>query len=217
MTRSPSTRKMASINSDHRSRRTQVPLGNQLAAASAVRARRELDVDLQGRDALPALHPHNNLVGIERNMPRYRGQDFLPQQRQQIGLLAPQSALMREQDLQPLPRDRRRGRDGAGTAGKQPKTCSCSPPSEQVSSGPCGSLGTIIGTVSPSRPLRGVRIGAGGRAGRAVQGDGRADIGGAQHVLAFRDDAEQRDRQDLQHVLDRRASRRARRAPGRSG
>ena len=69
----------------------------------------ELDVDLESRDRLAPFHPDHNLVGIERNMPRYRGEDFLAQARQQIRLLAEQAALMRQQDLQPLARDGRGG------------------------------------------------------------------------------------------------------------
>ena len=59
----------------------------------------------------------------------------------------------------------------------------------------------VIGNVSPQAGAR-HRIGAARRAGRTGDGDGLADVGGAQHLLAFRDDAEQRHREDLEHVLD---------------
>src|SRR5689334_7083539 len=60
----------------------------------------ELDVDFESRNVLAPVHPDNNLVGVERNMARYRGEDFLTQLRQQIGLLAEQPPLVRQQNLQ---------------------------------------------------------------------------------------------------------------------
>src|SRR5439155_12057374 len=84
----------------------------------------ELDIDFERRDVLSPFHPDNNLVGVERNMARYRGEDFLPQLAQQIRLLAEQSALVRQQDLQPLPchgRSRGGGRRSLAATTEQPQ------------------------------------------------------------------------------------------------
>src|ERR1700744_3589482 len=109
---------------------------------------RGFDVSLQGRNVFPPLHPHDDLVGIERHMPRYHGEDFFPQPQQEIGLVPAHAALMRQQDLQPLPRNRSRGR--RGTAGKKPKHAHAAlrPSSRLIR--PLRSLGTIMGMVSPS-------------------------------------------------------------------
>src|SRR5215469_6659127 len=100
MTRSPSTRKTASINSNRGRGRGDRALPMSAIPSDHARFQsarsgefplepaRELDIDLQGRDVLAPLHPHNNLVGIERNMSSDGGQDFLPQQQQEVGLLA---------------------------------------------------------------------------------------------------------------------------------
>ena len=57
---------------------------------------------------LAPVHPDDDLVRIERDMPRDHGEDLLAQHAQQIGLAA-QAAFMRQQNLQPLPRDGRGG------------------------------------------------------------------------------------------------------------
>src|SRR5262249_24877898 len=93
----------------------------------------------------------HNLFRIERNMARHHAEDLLAQQHQQIGL-ATQPALMREQDLQPLPRDRRRGwlRRGHGTVREKPEYAHAALRPNNSFISPLGSLGTIISMVSPS-------------------------------------------------------------------
>ena len=74
------------------------------------------DVDLQRRDRLAAIQLDDHLVGIELDMFRHHGEDFLAQRDQQVGL-AEQPALVRQQNLQPLPRDR----GGRFAAAEQPQ------------------------------------------------------------------------------------------------
>src|SRR5205085_3924228 len=50
---------------------------------------------------------------------------------------------------------------------------------------------------------RGVRVGERRTARRIADRDGAAEIRGAQHLLALRDDSEQGGREDFKHVLDR--------------
>ena len=78
---------------------------------------------------------------------------------------------------------------------------------------PLRSVGTDHGDRLAHQPARGVDIGAGRRAVGIVERDRRADIGGAQHVLALGNDAEQRRREDFEDVVDAEhfAARRARR------
>src|SRR5205814_1045101 len=46
-------------------------------------------------------------------------------------------------------------------------------------------------------------IGTSRSAERAIEGHRRPDIRGAQHLFAFRDDAEERYREDFEHIVDR--------------
>src|SRR5205085_9500024 len=112
------------------------------------------DIDFESRDVLSPVHPDNNLVGVERNMARYRSEDFLAQLRQQIGLLAEQPALVRQQDLQPLPsHGRGRGRGSFAATAEQPQQSyahAALRPSRRFIR-PTPSAGTVISTDSPSR------------------------------------------------------------------
>src|SRR5450755_3362659 len=62
----------------------------------------QFDIDLKRRYSLAPVHLDDYLVRIERDMPRYHGKNFVPQQHQQIRLPA-RAALMRQQNLQPFP------------------------------------------------------------------------------------------------------------------
>ena len=65
------------------------------------------DVDLEGRDLRPAIEFHDHLVLVDGDVPGDDGEDFLLQHGREIG--APgQRPLVGQQDLQPIPGDRRR-------------------------------------------------------------------------------------------------------------
>ena len=128
-----------------------------------VRARWELDVDFESRYMLAPLHPDNDLIRIERYVPRDRGEDFRAQPRQQIRLLAAQAALMRQQDLQPLPRDRRGSISAAEDAATNSAHAALRPSSRFIR--PLRSVGTVMETVSPISRRAASMIGAGRRAG----------------------------------------------------
>ena len=119
------------------------PLGERLRLVEIVR---DFDVDLQRRDGLAPLQLDDDLVGIEHYMFRHHGENFLPQRGQQVGL-AEQSALMRQQNLQPFPGDG----GGCIAAAKQPQQihahAALRPNSRFMK--PLRSAGTTIATSSP--------------------------------------------------------------------
>ena len=83
---------------------------------------------------LAPVHPDDDLVRIEHDMPRDHGEDFCPQQSQQIRLAA-QAAFMRQQNLQPFPCNRR-GSIAAAEAAAADSVMRPSVPAAG-SSGPC--------------------------------------------------------------------------------
>ena len=58
-----------------------------------------------GGGSCAAIHPHLNVVAFDGDVLGDRGEDFLAQKGEQIGLAA-RGPLVGQQDLQPLPRDR---------------------------------------------------------------------------------------------------------------
>jgi hypothetical protein len=94
---------------------------------------------------LAPLHADQDLVRIEHHVARDHGEDFLAQLHQEVGLAA-QAPLMREQNLQPLPRDRGRG---LPPAEKPQHTHAALRPNSRFIS-PLRSVGTSISTCSPS-------------------------------------------------------------------
>src|SRR3954447_13743828 len=79
---------------------------------------------------------------------------------------------------------------------------SCCPPSEQLVEQAFTVTGDGHRYVIALEPAGGIEVRAGRSAGRIVERDRRAEIGSAQHLFAFRDDAEQRRREDFKNVLD---------------
>src|SRR5919204_453339 len=64
------------------------------------------DFDFERRDNLAALHFDLDRIVIDREVLRNHRQNFFPKNSDEVGL-AGHGALMREQDLQPFPGDRR--------------------------------------------------------------------------------------------------------------
>src|SRR6478672_10122446 len=93
----------------------------------------------------------------------------------------------------------RRGRcPGAETV----RESSCCPPSEQLVEQALAVAGDGHRHVVALEPAGGIEVSARRSAGRIVERDRRADVGSAQHLFAFRNDAEKRRREDFKNVLD---------------
>ena len=110
--------------------------------------RRDLDIDFEHRHRFAAVHLDLHLFGIDLHMLLDHRQDFLAEERDEVRA-AGDGAFMREQDLQPIARDRRGRR-----LPEQSKswTGSCGPPREQLcrTSSSCR-VGMVRSTVSPAR------------------------------------------------------------------
>src|SRR5690242_20387416 len=100
------------------------------------------DVDRQRRYGFAAIHLDLNLVRIERDVPADHGENFLAQNAEQVRLMA-LVALVRQQDLQPFPRN------GRGAAAKPVKEVHAAFRPNSLLKIPRLSLGTCIGMVSP--------------------------------------------------------------------
>src|SRR5882724_3501077 len=68
---------------------------------------RDFDVDLERRDRIAAIHPYVDVLALHRDVLGDRGQDLLPKKGQQVALAA-RRPFVRQEYLQPLPRDRGR-------------------------------------------------------------------------------------------------------------
>ena len=119
-----------------------------LAGSLLVEIIGHFDVDLERRHRLAALQLDHHLVGIELYVFRHHREDFLPQRDEQVGL-AEQPALVRQQNLQPLPRNRGR-RFAAAEQPQQPHAHAALRPSSR-SMKPLRSAGTTMATSSPIR------------------------------------------------------------------
>ena len=75
-------------------------------AASAVATIGDFNLDFERGDGSAAIHLDLHLVGLDCHMARDGGQDLFLQDGNQVGA-AERRAFVREQDLQPLARDRR--------------------------------------------------------------------------------------------------------------
>src|SRR5436190_12825326 len=104
------------------------------------------DIDLQRRDGLAAVEFDRDLVRIDLNVPRHYDENLFPQRDQKVRLTE-QSALVREKDLQPLPRDGG-GRIAAAEQPQQIHAHAALRPNNRFMS-PLRSVGTTIATVSP--------------------------------------------------------------------
>ena len=85
-------------------------LGSRAAGAAAIW---NLDVDGKRRHGAAAVHRDLHLVGIEGDMAGDDREDFFAQHAEQIGLVA-RLALVGEEDLQALARNRRGARGETG-------------------------------------------------------------------------------------------------------
>src|SRR5262249_38792405 len=106
-----------------------------------------LDVDLEGRDGRSTVHPHVDVFAPDGDVLGDRGEDLLTQEAQQIGLAA-RRALVRQQDLQPLPRHW----SGAPAPERVEEAHAALRPNS-LSNRRLRSVGMLIGTLSP-RSLR---------------------------------------------------------------
>src|SRR6187200_3230737 len=79
---------------------------------------------------------------------------------------------------------------------------SCCPPSEQLVEQAFAVTRDGHRYVVALEPAGGIEVSARWSARRIVERDRRAEVGSAQHFLAFRNDAEQRRREDFENVLD---------------
>ena len=122
-------------------------------------------------------------------------EDLLAQDGDEVGA-ANERALVRQQDLQPFARQGRRVADAEELQQFHAAFLPNSMPNRLFLS-----RGNRDVEALAAQAAGGLHIGLGGRALRVVQRHRGADVGGPQHVLALRDDAEQRDGQDLEHVL----------------
>src|SRR5262249_2606329 len=107
-----------------------------------------LDVDGERRDLVAAIDLHLDLVRVDRDVTPHHRQDLLPQHRDQVGL-TDQTALVFQQDLQPLARDRR---GAAAAPGKIEETHAALRPNS-LSSSPFLSLGMDMAISSPQSRL----------------------------------------------------------------
>jgi len=101
-----------------------------------------LDVDFERRYRFAAIHLDLHLVGIERDMAADQPEDFLAQNAKQIRLVN-RVAFVREENLQPFPRNRR------GTAAKQIEELHAAFRPNSLLKMPRLSLGICTGIVSP--------------------------------------------------------------------
>src|SRR5215467_3546555 len=103
----------------------------------------DLDIDLECRDVLAAIHLNVDVVALDDHMLGDRHQDLLAQELEQVGLPA-RHPLVREQDLEPLARNHGR------TSRLEPveDTHAALRPNSMLSR-PLRSLGMFIGTSSP--------------------------------------------------------------------
>src|SRR5262245_15060876 len=104
---------------------------------------RNLDVDLERRDVGAAIHADLDVVALDDNVLGDRGEDVLAQQTQDVGLAA-RCPLVREQDLQPLPRY-----GGGAPAPEQVEEVHAALRPNSLSNSRLRSLGIVIGTASP--------------------------------------------------------------------
>src|SRR5262249_44678146 len=89
------------------------------------------------------IHPHTDVVVLDRDVLGDRGQDLLAQECEQIALPA-RRPFMRQKDLQPLPRHWR----GTSAPEKVEDVHAALRPNS-LSSRPLRAVGTVIGTGSP--------------------------------------------------------------------
>src|SRR4051794_17845675 len=104
---------------------------------------RYFDVDLERCKGIAAIKLHLNLVWVEIHVFGYHREDFLADDAQQVGLVAG-TALVRQQNLQPLTRDRGR----AATPQEVEQVHAALRPNS-LSNSPLRSLGTFMARVSP--------------------------------------------------------------------
>src|SRR5262245_24038240 len=104
---------------------------------------RDLDVDLERRDDGAAIHLDLDVVGMDHDVLGDGGEDLAAQQPEQVALVALR-ALVREQHLQPLARDRRRP-----PRPKQIEQHHAALRPNSLVSRPVRSLGMVMGTSSP--------------------------------------------------------------------
>src|SRR5262249_8549803 len=104
---------------------------------------RDFDLDLQRRDALAAIHPHLNVLVLDRNMLGERGQNVFSQNGEEVGL-ATRRPFVGQEDLKPFARDR-----GGTATPEQVEDVHAAPRPNSLSSRPLRSLGMLIGTSSP--------------------------------------------------------------------
>src|SRR5262245_36370358 len=103
----------------------------------------DFDVDVERGDARAAIHPHLDVLAFDGDVLGDRGEDFLAQKGEQIRLAA-RGALVGQQDLKPLPRNR-----GRPPAAEQIEERHAALRPNSLSSKPLRSLGMVIGTSSP--------------------------------------------------------------------
>src|SRR5262249_249107 len=104
---------------------------------------RDLDLDLERRDALAAIHAHLNVLALDRNMLGERGQDFFSQNGEQVGL-ATRRPFVGQEDLKPFSRDR-----GGTATPEQGEDIHAAVRRNRLASKALRSLGMDIGTSSP--------------------------------------------------------------------